>query len=75
MVSHCRMALGGVAQSAVRAPSVEKALIGKPLDRASVEAAARHADADIEPADDAYASAWYRARVTPVHISRALIGA
>ena len=33
-------ALGGVAASAIRAPSVEKALIGKPLDRASVEAAA-----------------------------------
>ena len=31
-------------------------------------------DDDIEPADDAYASAWYRARVTPVHIRRALLG-
>ena len=30
--------------------------------------------ADIDPFDDSYASAWYRARVTPVHIRRALIG-
>jgi CO/xanthine dehydrogenase FAD-binding subunit len=74
VVSQCRVALGGVAKSAVRAPSVERALLGKPLDRASVEAAARQAAHDIDPFDDAYASAWYRTRVTPVHIRRALIG-
>jgi CO/xanthine dehydrogenase FAD-binding subunit len=74
-VDACRIGLGGVAPWPVHAPSVEKALIGKPLDRAAVEAAARLADADIEPADDAYASAWYRRRVTPVHIRRALLGA
>jgi CO/xanthine dehydrogenase FAD-binding subunit len=73
-VAECRVALGGVAKSAIRAPSVEKALTGKPLDRPSVEAAAREALGDISPADDAYASAWYRARVTPVHIRRALLG-
>ena len=73
-VAECRIGLGGVAASAIRAPSVEKALAGKPLDRASVEAAAREARHDISPSDDAYASAWYRARVTPVHIRRALLG-
>jgi CO/xanthine dehydrogenase FAD-binding subunit len=74
VVSECRLALGGVARTAIRAASVEKALIGKPLDRANVEAAAVEARHDIAPADDAYASAWYRARVTPVHIRRALLG-
>jgi len=49
-------------------------LAGKPFDRANVEAAAAEARNDIAPTDDAYASAWYRARVTPVHIRRALIG-
>jgi CO/xanthine dehydrogenase FAD-binding subunit len=73
-VAGCRVALGGVAKSAIRAPSVEQALIGRPLDRESVEAAAREALKDISPADDAYASAWYRARVTPVHVRRALLG-
>ena len=73
-VAQCRVGLGGVAGSAIRAPSVEKALTGKPLDRASVEAAASEARHDTAPADDAYASAWYRARVTPVHIRRALLG-
>ena len=62
-IVECRIGLGGVAASAIRAPSVEKALIGKPLDRASVEAAAAEARHDISPSDDAYASAWYRARV------------
>jgi CO/xanthine dehydrogenase FAD-binding subunit len=73
-VASARIGLGGVAKNAVRASSVEKALIGKPFDRANVEAAARLAAGDIDPFDDAYASAWYRARVTPVHIRRALIG-
>lgn len=73
-VSACRIALGGVHRSAVRAHSVEKALQGQPLDRASVDAAAAEARLDIAPSDDAYSSAWYRARVTPVHIRRALLG-
>jgi CO/xanthine dehydrogenase FAD-binding subunit len=73
-VAECRVALGGVAGSAIRAPSVEKALTGKPFDRTNVEASAAEARHDISPADDAYASAWYRARVTPVHIRRALLG-
>ena len=29
---------------------------------------------DAEPFDDAYASAWYRGRVLPVHVRRALLG-
>lgn len=73
-VADCRIALGGVAPHPVRAASVEAALKGGPLDRKTVEAAAREADKDIDPFDDAYASAWYRRRVTPVHIRRALIG-
>ena len=72
--SQCRIGLGGVAECAVRARSVEEALTGKPLDRDHVEHAAAKAERDIEPFDDSYASAWYRARVTPVHIRRALIG-
>lgn len=73
-VADCRVALGGVARRVARATSVEKALVGKPLDRLHVEKAAVEAAKDIDPFDDAYASAWYRARVAPVHIRRALIG-
>ncbi|MGI6855651.1 FAD binding domain-containing protein [Mesorhizobium sp. 1B3] len=74
LVTECRIALGGVGPHAMRAPSVEKALVGRSFDRANVEAAAKRAVNDIAPLDDAYASAWYRARVTPVHIRRALLG-
>jgi CO/xanthine dehydrogenase FAD-binding subunit len=73
-VAGCRIALGGVAPSAVRAPAAEAALTGRALDRAAAEEAGRRAVEDIAPFDDSYASAWYRARVTPVYVRRALIG-
>lgn len=73
-VASVRIALGGVAPRPVRAPSVEAALIGRPLDVQSVTAAAETAANDIQPFSDAYASAWYRARVLPVHIRRTLLG-
>ena len=75
IVEKLRIALGGVAAHPVCAVSVERALVGKPFDKEHVSAAATEASHDIDPFDDAYASAWYRARVTPVHIRRALLGA
>ena len=74
LVKGCRVSLGGVAPRPVRAAAVEALIEGRPLTRATVEAAAAAAKADIHPASDAYASAWYRARVTPVHIRRAILG-
>jgi CO/xanthine dehydrogenase FAD-binding subunit len=73
-VAGCRIALGGVAPSAVRARAAEAALTGRALDRGAAEEAGRRAVEDIAPFDDSYASAWYRARVTPVYVRRALIG-
>ena len=75
VIERLRIGLGGVAAHAVRAWSVERALIGQPFDDKHVRAAAADAADDIDPFDDAHASAWYRARVTPVHIRRALLGA
>jgi CO/xanthine dehydrogenase FAD-binding subunit len=69
-----RIALGGAGRRPVRAPSAEAVLAGGPLDRERAEAAGRAALADAEPFTDAYASAWYRARVLPVHVRRALVG-
>ena len=60
-----RIALGGV-RPAVRATAAEAALAEGDVAKAaelSVEAA--------DPSDDAYASAWYRRRVLPVHVRRA----
>jgi CO/xanthine dehydrogenase FAD-binding subunit len=73
VVTDCRIALGGVAATLVRAKSVEKLLNGKFFDGNAVTAAAAAAAKDIAPLTDAYASAWYRTRVTPVHICRALL--
>jgi carbon-monoxide dehydrogenase medium subunit len=64
-----RIALGGVAPTPVRAHAAEAALAEGDIARAaalSVEAA--------DPFDDAFASAWYRRRVLPVHVRRALTG-
>ncbi|MBM2620786.1 FAD binding domain-containing protein [Actinoplanes sp. LDG1-06] len=69
-----RVALGGVSDHIVRATAVEQALAGRPLTEESVAAAARVGLAELSPADDAYASAWYRKRVFPVHLRRALLG-
>jgi CO/xanthine dehydrogenase FAD-binding subunit len=73
VIADCRVVLGGVAAKAIRAKSVEKLLNTKPFDDKTVRAAAAAAAKDIVPFTDAYASAWYRARVTPVHICRALL--
>jgi CO/xanthine dehydrogenase FAD-binding subunit len=73
-VASARLALGGAGARPVRAAAAEAALAGGPLDQERVEAAARAALENAEPVDDAYASAWYRRRVLPVHVRRALLG-
>ena len=74
-VARARVALGGAGPRPIRAPNVEEALIGKPLTVESVTTASNLALMDAAPFTDAYASAWYRARVLPVHIRRAILGA
>lgn len=74
IVSGARVALGGVGPRVVRARAVEAALVGGPLSDETVASAAQAGLSDIAPADDAYASAWYRTRVFPVHLRRALLG-
>ena len=69
-----RLALGGAGRRPVRSPAAEAVLAAGPLDRERAEAAGRAALDDAEPFTDAYASAWYRARVLPVHVRRALVG-
>jgi CO/xanthine dehydrogenase FAD-binding subunit len=69
-----RVALGGAGSRPVRARSAEAALAGRPLDAAAVNEAADRALDDANPFTDAYASAWYRARVLPVHFRRAILG-
>lgn len=62
------VAAAGVDRYAVPLPSVDAALAaGAP----AADAAARAID-DVDPADDALASAWYRREVLPVLVTRAL---
>jgi CO/xanthine dehydrogenase FAD-binding subunit len=74
VVTAARIALGGVGPRVVRARSIERTLVGARLTDATVRAAAEAGLGEISPADDAYASAWYRTRVFPVHLRRALLG-
>jgi carbon-monoxide dehydrogenase medium subunit len=62
-----KIALGGVAREPVRATRAEEALAA-----GDIEAAAQLCVEAADPFDDAYASAWYRRRVLPVHVRRAL---
>ena len=73
-VTAARIALGGAGARPVRATAAEQALAGGPLDHDRATAAGEAALQDAEPFDDAYASAWYRGRVLPVHVRRALLG-
>ncbi|MBO0804484.1 MAG: FAD binding domain-containing protein [Nocardiopsaceae bacterium] len=74
LVTTARIALGGLAPRPVRAASAERALAGRPLVPDVVMEAGEAARADVTPADDPFASAWYRNRVLPVHLRRALLG-
>jgi CO/xanthine dehydrogenase FAD-binding subunit len=74
VVKGCRIALGVVVARPGRATHAERLLEGQPPTVETVKLAAEAALSDIDPASDAHASAWYRARVTPVHIRRAILG-
>jgi CO/xanthine dehydrogenase FAD-binding subunit len=63
-----RIAAAGVAVHAVRLTSVEQAL----ADGATGADAAARANEDVEPHDDALASAWYRGEVLPVLVARTI---
>jgi CO/xanthine dehydrogenase FAD-binding subunit len=63
-----RVAVTGAGPHGLRCPSVEAALAGG----ASAAGAAAEVLNDVNPQDDALASAWYRRRVLPTLVARAL---
>jgi CO/xanthine dehydrogenase FAD-binding subunit len=69
-IKGARIALGAMAPHALRARKAELALEGKALDKAAIEAAAKVIAEGASPADDAYATAWYRREIAPVHFKR-----
>jgi CO/xanthine dehydrogenase FAD-binding subunit len=73
-VGAVRIALGGIDAHPVRSPAAEAALRGRVLDAASATRAGEEAAAAHPCFADAYASSWYRRRVLPVFMRRALLG-
>jgi CO/xanthine dehydrogenase FAD-binding subunit len=74
-IADASIALGGCGAKPVRAPTAEAALAGQKIAAESIGKAGALLIKDAAPFTDAYASAWYRARVLPVHFRRAILGA
>ncbi len=72
-VTSARVAAGSVAPRVVLLPSVAAALVGHPLDSASITAAADAAREAIQPIDDVRATADYRKQTIHTVTSRALL--
>jgi CO/xanthine dehydrogenase FAD-binding subunit len=74
-LSSPHIAFGAMAPHPIRAKAAEAALDGKMLDAATIAAAVAAATQGFEPQTDAYASAWYRSEIAPVHLTRLLAAA
>jgi carbon-monoxide dehydrogenase medium subunit len=75
MCQEARVAVTGASANAVRATSVEQALVGKPLDDATISQAAASAANGLTLLSDSYASADYRAHLAQIYTRRALTSA
>jgi len=62
-IASVRLAWGSVGPTVVRAPAVEQALTGRPLNRKTLTAVARLVEQTVTPIDDLRASAAYRRTV------------
>ncbi len=71
-IASCRLALGAVAPTPVRARRVEAFLIGRPPDPATRRHAAELLQSDIAPIDDVRAPARYRRLAAAVLLDRLL---
>jgi CO/xanthine dehydrogenase FAD-binding subunit len=72
VVEGARIALNGVSPHPILATSAESVLIGSRMEEATILEAATAAANDCEPFTDAIASEWYRRKMVPVYVSRAL---
>ena len=72
-VESARIAFGAMGPTPLCAKAAEAALQGQTLDEAGIAQALAAATDGLAPPDDALASAWYRTRVAPIHLSRLLL--
>ncbi len=75
VIEWIRVALGSVAPTPVRAPSVEKALVGKEFKLETIEETSKLVVNDISPITDIRSTAEYRREVSKVIVRDALIRA
>jgi aerobic carbon-monoxide dehydrogenase medium subunit len=71
-ITQARIALGAVADRAIRCPEAEAALLGERGGEAVFEAAARLASDALEPPSDVHASSGYRRHLARILVVRAL---
>ncbi|NLJ57928.1 MAG: xanthine dehydrogenase family protein subunit M [Tissierellia bacterium] len=67
-----RVAIGSVAPTVLRCEEVEELLLGKELTEENIRVASEKVVDAISPIDDIRASAWYRKKVAPVIVRRAI---
>jgi|AntRauTorcE11898_2_1112593.scaffolds.fasta_scaffold00099_47 carbon-monoxide dehydrogenase medium subunit len=67
-----RVGLTAVADTAVRSPAVESALVGNPVTEDAIEAASEEVIADIDPLDDLSGSAEYKRGLAGTLVARSL---
>jgi aerobic carbon-monoxide dehydrogenase medium subunit len=72
VITSARIALGTVAERAVRCPEAEAALTGEPGGPEAFESAAALAAAPLDPPADVHGSAAYRKHIARVLVGRAL---
>lgn len=67
-----RVSIGSVAPTVVRCKAVEQALMGKELTKETIKIASEAVLTEINPINDIRATAWYRNKVAPVMVRRAI---
>lgn len=75
LIRDCRIALGAVAPTPIRAPQAEAALIGQPFSHEIAEHAAHIAAKEIRPITDVRSTREYRQQVSAVIVRDALLKA
>ena len=72
VITKARIALNGVGPYPFRAEKAEEFLIGKSLEKQSIEEAGEIAATECSPFTDPIASEWYRRKMVPVILGRTL---
>jgi CO/xanthine dehydrogenase FAD-binding subunit len=70
--SYCRIVLGAVAKTPLRAKRAEAALMGKRFSSDLLKKASEEASEEIDPIDDVRSTAWYRREVSKVLVRDAV---